>query len=142
MCSFILMRPLCLIRFYVYRLKPTSLMPAMVQLIRWQFDNSNPDAFDKWWIDMRIDTQLMCEKALQYCGRGGSLLYFSCENRVLYMIDLVLMIQQNLKTGRVRSVRRILIHNFSLSENYFHRGELKRKRPPDPDRDKRQRKWK
>ena len=117
-------------------------MPAMVQLIRWQFDNSNPDAFDKWWIDMRIDTQLMCEKALQYCGRGGPLLYFSCDNRVLYKIDLILMVQQNLKTGRMRSVRRIVIQDFNLAEDWFQRGELKRKRPPDPDRDKRQRKRK
>ena len=109
----------------------------MVQLIRWQFDNCKPDDFDSWWIDMRIDTQLLCENALQYCGRGGSLLYFSCENRVLYMIDLVLMIQQHLKTGRMRSVRRIVVHNFSLSENYFHRGELERKRPLDPPKESR-----
>ena len=51
----------------------------MVQLIRWQFDNCKPDDFDSWWKDMRIETQLLCERALQLCGRGGSLLYFSCD---------------------------------------------------------------
>ena len=116
----------------------------MVQLVRWQFDNCKPDDFDSWWKDMRIETQLLCERALQHCGRGGSLLYFSCENRVLYMIDIVLMIQQNLQTGRVRPLRRIVVQKFSLSENYFSRGELKWRRPVEPprefrhDRDRRQ----
>ena len=118
----------------------------MAQLVRWQFDNCKPDDFDSWWMDMHIETQLLCEKALRYCGRGGSLLYFSHKDRVLYMIDLVRMVQQNLQTGRVRSVRRIVVHNFCLSENYFHRGELKRKRPVEPSkeprhRDKRHGQW-
>ena len=119
-------------------------MPAMALLIRWQFDNCKQGDIDSWWKDMRIETQLLCERALQHSGRGGSLLYFNCENRVLYMIDIVLMIQQNLQTGRVRPLRRIVVQNFSLSENYFSRGELKWRRPMEPskefrhDRDRRQ----
>ena len=111
----------------------------MAQLVRWQFDNCKLGDFDSWWMDMRIETQLLREKALRYCGRGGSLIYFSHEDRILYMIDLVRMSQQNLQTGRVRSVRRIVVHNFCLSENYFHRGELKRKRPVEPSKEPRHR---
>ena len=71
-------------------------MPAMALLIRWQFDNCKQGDLGSWWKDMRIETQLQCEHALQYTGRGGSLLYFTFENRVSYMIDLVLMTQQKL----------------------------------------------
>ena len=41
-------------------------MPAMVLLIPWQFGNSKPSDLDNWWKDMRIQTQLLCERALQF----------------------------------------------------------------------------
>ena len=103
----------------------------MAQLVRWQFDNCGLNDFDSWWVDMRIESQLMCEEALHYCGRRGSLIFFRHEDRILYKIDLVRMSQQNLHTGRVRMVRRIVVRNFCFEKNYFHRGELKRKRPVD-----------
>ena len=112
-------------------------MPAMVLLIRWQFDNCKPGDLDSWWKDMRIETQLLCERALQYSGRGGSLLYFNYEDQVMYMINIVLMIQRNLRTGRVRPLRRVEVQNFSVSENYFWKGELKWNRRPEPPRESR-----
>ena len=95
-------------------------MPAMVLLIRWQFDNCKPGDLDSWWKDMRIETQLLCERALQYSGRGGSLLYFNYEEQAMYMIDIVLMIQRNLRTGRVRPLRRVEVQNFSFTGNCFY----------------------
>ena len=112
-------------------------MPAMALLVRWQFDSCQQGDINSWWKDMRIETQLQCERALQYTGRGESFLYFSYENRTSYMIDLVLMTQQNLQTGCVRPLRRVEVQNFSCSENYFWKGELKWNRRSEPSKESR-----
>ena len=107
----------------------------MALLIRWQFDSCDfvpQEEYDKWWLDMHIDSQLRCEEALCYCGRGESLIFFKHENKVPYKIDLVRMFQQNLRTGRIRPIRRTIVYNFCLEESYFVRGRLKRRRPAEP----------
>jgi hypothetical protein len=67
----------------------------MALLIRWQFDSCDfvpLEEYDRWWVDMHIESQLLCERALRYCGRGGFLIFFRHENRILYKIDLAQMI--------------------------------------------------
>jgi len=107
----------------------------MAMLIRWQFDSCDvvpQEAYDKWWMDMHIDSQIRCEEALCFCGRGESWIFFEHDNKVQYKIDLVRMFQQNLRTGRIRPIRRTTTCNFSLEECYFVRGRLKRRRPAEP----------
>ena len=112
-------------------LKPTP-CASMAMLIRWQFDSCDfvpQEEYDKWWVDMHIDSQLRCEEALCFNGRGESWIFFEHDNKVPYKIDLVRMFQQNLRTGRIRPIRRITVCNFSLEECYFARERLKRRRP-------------
>ena len=119
----------------------------MALLVRWQFDSCDftpLEEYDRWWVDMHIERQLLCEKALCYCGRGESLIFFRHENKIPYKIDLVWMFQQNLRTGRIRPIRRTIMYNSCLEESYFVRGRLKRRRPTEPvyepgNREKRQR---
>ena len=107
----------------------------MAVLIRWQFDSCDSvqhEGYDKWWVDMHIDSQLQCEEALCFSGRGKSWIFFEHDNKVQYKIDLVRMFQQNLRTGRVRHIRRTTICNFSLEDVYFVRGRMKRRQPAEP----------
>ena len=107
----------------------------MAMLIRWQFDSCDFDpqeAYDRWWEDMHIESQLLCERAMRHCGRGGSLIFFWRDNKILYKIDLVEMIQQNLISGKVRPIRRTILYNFRPEESIFLNGKLKRKRPAVP----------
>ena len=107
----------------------------MAVLIRWQFDSCDSvphEGYDKWWVDMHINGQLLCEEALCSYGRGKPLVFFELDNKVQYKIDLVRMFQQNLRTGRIRPIRRTIMHGFSLKDCYFERGKLKRRRLVEP----------
>jgi len=111
----------------------------MAVLIRWQFDSCNAiphEGYDKWWEDMHIDGQLLCEEALCFCGVGKSLVFFETRSsggsRIQYKIDLVRMFQQNLRTGRIRPIRRTIMHGFSLKDCYFERGKLMKRRLVEP----------
>ena len=112
-------------------LKQTLCAPMAV-LIRWQFDCCDyvpPEGFDKWWIDMHIDGQLQCEEALRYNGKGESCIVV--DDKEKYRVDLVRMVQQNLKTGRTRLIRRTITHDFSIETHYFEKGKMKKRRPAD-----------
>jgi len=74
----------------------------MVLMILWQFDNSVLAARDSWRVDMRIETQMLWEQALQHSGRYGSKSHFRFEDQVMYCIDIVSMTQQNLRSDRIR----------------------------------------
>ena len=107
----------------------------MAALIRWQFDSCNTiphEGYDKWWEDMHIDGQLICEEALCFCGVGKSFVFFETSSsggsRIQYKIDLVRMFQQNLRTGRIRPIRRTVMEGFSLRECFFERGKLMKRR--------------
>ena len=110
----------------------------MAMLIRWQFDSCDFDpqaAFDHWWKDMQIESQMMCERAICHCGRGGSLIYFWHGEESFYKIDLIRMTQQNLNSGKVRLIRRTVLHGFHPEESFFENGKLKRKQPAVPARE-------
>jgi hypothetical protein len=80
-------------------------MHAMAHsMVRWTFNAANTVS-DTWWKDMSIGAQLLCEHYLQSCHHGGSKIYFK-HRKVMYVIDLVTMTQQNLSTGKLRQVRR------------------------------------
>ena len=105
----------------------------MAMLIRWQFDSCDsvpPEGYDKWWIDMHIDGQMQCEEALSFTGRGESCIVV--DDKEKYRIDLVKMIQQNIKTGRSRPIRRTVTLDFSVETHFFDRGRLRKIRPTDP----------
>ena len=77
---------------------------------------------------MRIETQLLCEQALRSV-RGGANIYFHYEDQVMYRIDLVNMIQQNLHSGTIRQLRRLEVTNFStrgISVQYYTEPEQSR----------------
>ena len=92
-------------------------------MILWQFDISAPatrDATrDSWWLDMKIETQMLCEQALRYSGRGSPKIYFHYEHQIMYCIDIVSMTQQNLCSGRTRQLRKIEVLNFHVRDGYF-----------------------
>jgi len=101
----------------------------MAMLIRWQFDGCNSipaEGYDKWWTDMHIDGQLQCEKALSFTGKAEPCVIIDNEER--YRIDLVRMVQKNMKTGRTRLIRRTVVLDFSIETHFFDKGRL-RKRP-------------
>ena len=105
----------------------------MAVLIRWQFDCCDyvpPEGFDKWWIDMHIDGQLQCEEALSYNGKGEACIVVDDKDK--YKVDLVKMVQMNLKAGRTRLVRRTATHDFSVDTHYLGQGKLKKRRPVHP----------
>ena len=65
---------------------------AMVLMILWQAaDSRGSSAKDKWWLDMRIETQLLCEQAIRRFSRGDSKIYFHYEDQVMCCIDIVKM---------------------------------------------------
>ena len=105
----------------------------MAMLIRWQFDSCNsipPEGYDKWWTDMHINGQMQCEKALSFTGKGESCIVVEDEEK--YRVDLVEMIQLNLKTGRTRLIRRTILFDFSVGVHFFDKGRLRKRRPADP----------
>ncbi len=105
----------------------------MAMLIRWQYDGCNfipSEGYDKWWTDMHINGQMQCEEALSFTGKGESCIVV--ENEEKYRIDLVGMIQQNLKTGRTRLIRRTIILDFSVETHFFDKGRLRKRRSADP----------
>ena len=107
----------------------------MAMLLRWQFDSCDYDpqaAFEHWWEDMHIESQLLCERAIRHCGRGRSLIFSWHGDEILYKIDLVRMTQQNLISGKVRLIRRTILHDFHPEESFFENGRLKRKQPAVP----------
>ena len=107
----------------------------MAMLVRWQFDSCDFDpqaAFDRWWKDMQIESQMMCEKAISHCGRGGSLIYCWHGEKSFYKIDLIRMTQQNLNSGTVRLIRRTTLQDFHPEKSIFENGKLKRKEPAAP----------
>ena len=82
---------------------------------------------------MHIDGQLICEEALCFCGVGRSFVFYETfsgggGSRIQYKIDLVRMFQQNLRTGRIRPIRRTVMEGFSLRECFFERGKLMKRR--------------
>ena len=104
----------------------------MAMLIRWQFDSCDfvpAEGYDKWWIDMHIDGQLQCEEALSFTGKGESCVVV--DSKETYRVDLVKMTQQNLKTGRIRPIRRTVTLDFSIETHYFKDGRLRRIRSTD-----------
>lgn len=105
----------------------------MAMLIRWQYDGCNfipPEGYDKWWTDMHINGQIQCEEALGFTGKGESCIVVDNEER--YRIDLVRMIQQNLRTGRTRPIRRTITLEFSVETHFFDKGRLRKRRSADP----------
>ena len=80
-------------------------MHAMAHsMVKWTFNAANT-VNDTWWKDMSIGAQLLCEQYLQSCHHGNSKIYFN-HRRIMYVIDLVTMTQQNLSTGKLRQIRR------------------------------------
>lgn len=115
----------------IRNLKQTLCAP-MAMLIRWQFDCCDfipPEGFDKWWTDTHIDGQVQCEEALSYNGKGGSCIVV--KDKEEYRVDLVRMVQQNLKTGRTRPIRRTIVRDFSIATHYFENGKMRKRRPAD-----------
>ena len=106
----------------------------MAMLIRWQFDGCNfvpAEGYDKWWTDMHIDGQMQCEEALGFTGKGQPCIVIDNEEK--YRIDLVRMIQQNMKTGRTRPIRRTITLDFSVDTHFFDdKGRLRKRRSADP----------
>ena len=91
----------------------------MVVMILWQVADSRISSTkDKWWLDMRIETQLLCEQAIRRSSRGDSKIYFHYEYQILYCIDLVNMTQQNLRSGTTRQLRRLEVINFCIKGSY------------------------
>ena len=104
----------------------------MAMLIRWQFDSCDfipADGYDRWWTDMHLDGQLQCEEALSFSGKSNSNIIVGNEEK--YRIDLVKMTQQNLKTGKIRPIRRTIVMDFNTDIHYFERGRLKIRRSKD-----------
>ena len=80
-------------------------MHAMaLSMVKWTFNAANA-VDDIWWQDMSIGAQLLCEHYLQSCHHGNSKVYFN-HRKIMYVIDLVTMTQQNLSTGKLRQIRR------------------------------------
>ena len=80
-------------------------MHAMaLAMVKWTFNAANA-VDDTWWQDMSIGAQLLCEHYLQSCHHGNSKVYFN-HRKIMYVIDLVTMTQQNLSTGKLRQIRR------------------------------------
>ncbi len=101
----------------------------MAMLIRWQFDSCNsipPEGYDKWWTDMHINGQMQCEEALSFTGKGESCIVV--ENEEKYRVDLVGMIQLNMKTGRTRLIRRTVLFDFNVEVHFFDNGRLRKRR--------------
>ena len=97
-----------------------SLRLAMVMMILWQVAGSRiSSAKNKWWLDMKIRTQLLCEQAIRHSDRGDSKIYSYYEDQVMYCIDLVSMTQQNLRSGTTRQLRRLEVINFSIRGGYI-----------------------
>ena len=74
-------------------------------MIKWTFNAANA-VNDVWWREMGISAQLLCEHYLQSCHHGDSKIYYY-HKRVMYVVDLVKMTQQNLSTGKLRQIQRI-----------------------------------
>ena len=112
----------------------------MAILIRWQYDGCNfvpAEGYDKWWTDMHIDGQLQCERALGFTGKGEPCMVIDGDKE--YRVDLVKMTQQNMKTGRIRPIRRTVTLNFSVHTHYFNEGRIRKRRAADPPADPAQR---
>ena len=111
----------------------------MAMLLRWQFDSCDFDpqaAFEHWWEDMHIESQLLCERALRHSGTGGALIFYWRGDEILYKIDLVRMTQQNFISGKVRLIRWTILHSFRPEESFFENGRLKRKQPAVPAKER------
>jgi hypothetical protein len=67
--------------------------------------NAGKTTDEIWWKDMSVDVQVLCERHLQSTHKGDSKIHF-CHQQVIYSIDLSIMTQQNLTTGRLRTIRR------------------------------------
>ena len=91
----------------------------MVLMVLWQFDNSAPAARDSWWLDMKIETLMLCEQTLRLSGRSSSKIYFHYGDQIMYCIDKVIMTQQYLRSGRTRQMRRIEVLSFHVRDGYF-----------------------
>ena len=78
---------------------------------------------------MHIDGQVQCEEALSYNGKGESCIIVNDKEK--YRVDLVRMVQQNIKTGRKRPIRRTIVRDFSIETHYFEGGKMKKRRPAD-----------
>jgi hypothetical protein len=76
----------------------------MSSLIRWMF-NAGKTTDEIWWKDMSVDVQVLCERHLQSTHKGDSKIHF-CRQQVVYSIDMSVMTQQNLTTGRLRTIKR------------------------------------
>jgi hypothetical protein len=90
--------------------------------------NAAKQADDIWWKDMTLEAQVLCERHLQSTHRGNSKIHF-CHQQVLYSIDLSVMTQQNLTTGRLRTIRRLEVQ-FIRSERQ-EQSMLEVPAPPD-----------
>ena len=81
---------------------------AMALAVIWQVAGSRDvDEKSSWWLDMRIETQMLCECALGESSFCGSHLHFHYEHSIRYHINLVKMTQRNLQTGTLRQLRRL-----------------------------------
>ena len=56
-----------------------------------------------WWLDMDIDVQMQCEKAISKSCRTVHFRYKFTD----YLIDIESMTQLNLKSGTLRRIRRL-----------------------------------
>ena len=63
-----------------------------------------------WWKDCHISVQYQCELQLQNTRSKFWMEY----NQTDYIMDLVQMTQLNTRTGTLRKMRRLLIHQLSI----------------------------
>ena len=66
----------------------------MASLVKWMFNAANRTD-DVWWKEMRIETQVLCEKFLQSTHRGGSHIYFCYADQRIYSVDKTNMTQND-----------------------------------------------
>ena len=64
-----------------------------------------------WWLDMNIDVQIQCEKAVSMSCRTVQIRYKFTD----YLIDVESMTQLNLQTGSLRRIRRRVLQELPWS---------------------------
>ena len=64
-----------------------------------------------WWLDMNIDVQIQCEKAISMSCRTVQIRYKFTD----YLIDVESMTQLNLQTGSLRRIRRLVLRELPWS---------------------------